>query len=114
MSRHKRYVREQLLDLIDAENPLEFRGRFLTKKNEAWITISQLTAKENSEVVLASHLNLPIHKLDLKAQNIESLKKGQPLSVKAKVSSYKSSGVTRATLVGFGPKNKIEVTAEIN
>jgi hypothetical protein len=110
--KHKRYVRRGLLELIenDHEDILDFTARFLANKNENWITISQLCLK-GSKNVLASHLNLPVHKLKITERESTGWKKGQLLSIKATVSTYVSQGVVRGTLVGYGENGLIEIAS---
>ena len=111
MAKYKKHVRAELLMLMD-ENPdseWEFTGRYLAKKDEAWITLSQL-CKKDSKKILASHINLPIHKLSVDAQTLNTYKKGKLLSIKATVITYKSGGSLRAALAGVSPSNKIEIS----
>ena len=111
MAKYRKHVRVDLLALMQ-ENPdseWEFSARFLARKNEAWITVSQL-CKKDSKDILASHLNLPIHKLNVDDQTVKTYQKGKFLSIKATITTYKSGGVLRAALAGVGSDNKIEIS----
>jgi len=111
MAKYRKHVRADLLILMQ-EHPdsiWEFTARYLARKNEAWITVSQLCKKDSKEV-LASHLNLPIHKLNVNAKVVSTYKKGKMLSIKATITTYKSGGVLRAALAGVGPSNKIKIS----
>jgi len=114
MPRNRNYVRKGLLSLM-IENPEavhEFTARFLTIKNESWITIGQLRVKESKHVI-AGHLNLPVYKLTVDKEGVKQFKKGQLLALKAIITTYNSGGTLRATLKGFGSRETIEMI-EVN
>ncbi|MFT6716659.1 MAG: alkylhydroperoxidase/carboxymuconolactone decarboxylase family protein YurZ [Saprospiraceae bacterium] len=115
MTKYSKHVRAGLLELMSGNinSPHEFTARYLARKNDAWITISQLCQK-GTKKVLASHMNIPVHKLSLSALFLNNLTKGELLSIKAVITTYDSGGTARAALAGFGASDKIEITLESN
>lgn len=99
MARYNKHIRIGLIELMNKypDQELEFTARFLARKNPTWITVSQLCHNEYKEV-LARHLNLPVHKLNVDKEVLDTMTKGQKLILKAVISTYNTNGVTRATL----------------
>jgi hypothetical protein len=110
MSSNGKYTREGLLTLMsnNPEQIHDFTARFLTIKNESWITVGQLRVIDSKQVV-AGHLNLPVHKLTLNMEELKEIKKGQVLSIKGVITTYNSGGTLRATLKGFADKQTIQM-----
>jgi hypothetical protein len=111
MSRQDRYIRKGLLDLLKhgQNDPVYFTARFLSIRNQRWITISQLCVC-GSEKKIASHLNLPVHKISTGVQEIRNLSKGTLLFITASVGAYKTNGIMRGTLLGWGDDGLIDVS----
>ena len=58
-------TRSELIEMAlkNDGTPLLFNAHYLCRKNESWLTFSQLTI-EGSDEVLARHFNLPEHKME--------------------------------------------------
>ena len=97
--------RKALLDLAKTNEVLSFDAYFLCRKNESWLTFSQLKLV-NGKDVLATHFNLPEYKL---SGNFKADKENQKVSIKAIPSSYLQKGIKKGTLKGFGASGVIEI-----
>ena len=111
MKINKKITRSELVELAlkNDGTPLIFTAHYLCRKNESWLTFSQLTM-EGSEEVLAPHFNLPEHKMEGSFTAGEDAK-NQKVTITAIPAYYTQAGVRKGTLIGFGDEKKMEVNA---
>jgi hypothetical protein len=109
MKATKKITRSELVELAlkNDGTPLVFNAYFLARKNESWLTFSQLTL-EGSEEVLARHFNLPEHKMEGNFKAIDEVK-NQKVVIKAIPAYYTQQGTRKGTLIGFGEGKVMEV-----
>lgn len=110
---YQKHVRLGLLTLLEQKGDCShcFEARFLAVRKSQWLCVSQLKLVDTADK-LATHLNLPLHKLEWQTGQLGTIKKGQKIILEAKIGSYTSKGFRRACLIGKGPKNRISVNVE--
>ncbi len=106
-------TRSELVELAlkNDGTPLTFTAHYLCRKNESWLTFSQLILN-GSDVVLARHFNLPEHKMIGNFKANEDVK-NQKVIITAIPAYYTQQGVRKGTLIGFGDEKKMEVDLAI-
>lgn len=106
---NQRHTRSDLINLaiLNEGKILEFTAYFLEKRDELWLTFSQLKMKGENKI-LASHFNLPIHKIE-GGFNFTQLQKNVQVNIQAIPGFYLKAGTKRGCLLGFGQQQLIKL-----